>query len=324
MKNISLYSGRFSVIEGVGYFILPMPWIPDLLRGHGIPYDASSLSVKIILTVMMLIFIALLRDVCRKINSLDVLKQDLAMAAIHDLKGPLTSIVGALSIISEPDIDPLTKERLLGVAVHSSQSMVKLINTLVDTERMEIAKMKLQPEEFDLRSHITERLAPFNTLSADMGVKLELLVADGLPAIRADRELLGRIYENLVMNAFKYSRRGGTIWVSVGLLEGFFCFEIKDIGTGISSEFIDKVFEKYYRVEGKEQDSRKGSGLGLYFCRLAIEAHGGTISIKSKENEGTRVLFRIPQGVNAGAINGSRGTKHLFFSPKKEETTMSR
>jgi len=298
----------------VGYFILPMPWIPDLLRGHGIPYDVSNLTVKILLSVMMLIFIALLRDVRRKINSLDVLKQDLAMAAIHDLKGPLTSIVGVLSVISEPGTDPLTKEGLLRMAVKSSQSMVKLIHTLVDTERMETAKMILQPEEFDLRPHITECLAPFKTLSADMGVKLELLVADGLPAICADKDLLGRIYENLVMNAFKYSRRGGKIWVSVRALEGSFCFEIKDIGSGISSEFIDKVFEKYYRVEGREQDSRKGSGLGLYFCRLAIEAHGGTISIKSKINEGTRVLFMIPQGLNADAIKRSRSARGTLAS----------
>ncbi|MFA6435001.1 MAG: HAMP domain-containing sensor histidine kinase [Elusimicrobiales bacterium] len=299
MKNISLYSVRFRMIECIAYFMLPIPWIPDFLPVNALPYGILHLTVKIILSAVLVAFVVLLRDVRKKINSLDILKQDLSMAAIHDLKGPLTSIIGTLSLVSEPDMDLPTKEKLLNVASQSSQSMIRLIQTLVDTERMEVAKLKLQPEMFDLRSHITECMAPFNPVSVDMGIKLELEVEDKIPAIRADKELLGRVYENLLLNAFKYSRRGGEIRVSVRFSEENFYFEIKDTGSGISAEFIDKVFDKYYRVEGREQDSRKGSGLGLYFCRLAIEAHDGKIRIESKKNEGTRVFFEIPQSVGA-------------------------
>jgi signal transduction histidine kinase len=211
MKNISLYSGRFSVIEFLGYLILPIPWLPDLLRGGAFPYSAFDLAVKAILSMVIFCFVFALRDVRKKINSLDVLKQELSMAAIHDLKGPLTSIIGTLSIISEPDMDPLTKKKLLNVAANSSRSMVKLIQTLVDTERMEIAKLKLKPEEFDLRAFIKECLIPYEPVSLEMGIKLHMLVEDGIPVIRADKELLGRVYENLVLNAFKYSRRGWRI-----------------------------------------------------------------------------------------------------------------
>jgi len=295
MKNISLYSGRFRVIEVIGYFIFLIPWIPDLLREGALSYGASDLAVKIILGAAVLAFLALLRDVRKKISSLDVLKQDLSMAAIHDLKGPLTSIIGALSLISEPDMDALTKERLLKVAADSSHSMVKLIETLVDTERMEIAKMRLQPEEFDLRTHITACLVPFDSVSGDTGIKMKLSAEAGMPLIRADKDLLGRVYENLLINAFKYSRRGGEVSIKIGFSGDIFHFEIKDAGVGISPEYINEIFGKYYRVEGREQDSRRGSGLGLYFCRLAVEAHGGTIRITSVKGEGTTVSFDIPQ-----------------------------
>jgi len=284
------------MIEIIGYFILSIPWLPDLLRGSLLRRGSFDLVVKILLSVAVIIFIALLRDVRKKINSLDILKQDLSMAAIHDLKGPLSLMISALSLMSEPNINPRTKERLLKVAAESSQAMIKLIRTLIDTDRMEIAKMRLHPQEFNLRTHLTGHLAPFSLVSADMGIKLELFVENGIPAIRADKDLLGRIYENLVMNAFKYSRKGGKIVVNAGFSEGNFNFEVKDTGAGISSEFIKNIFNKYYRIEGREHDSSEGSGLGLYFCRLAIEAHGGQIHIESKKAEGTRVYFNIPQG----------------------------
>lgn len=294
MKNLSLYSARFRVIEAVGYLILLVPWVPDLLQGRGLPYGTLSLAVKLILTAAVLGFIFILRDVRRKINSLDILKQDLALSAIHDLKGPLTSIIGALAVIAETDMEPATRDKLLELAARDSKSMVRLIQVLVDTERMETAKLILDPRRMALGDQINECVGFFSSISADLGIKLTSSFAK-LPPVCADKDLLGRVLQNLVMNAFKYSRRGGEINIAAAFSEGLFRVEVRDTGTGIAAEHIKKVFEKYYRVEGQEQESRKGSGLGLYFCRLAVEAHGGRIWVENTEGHGAKIIFTLPE-----------------------------
>lgn len=294
MKSISLYSARFRVIEYVSYFLLAVPWLGTVLGERFLGYGASSVALKAVLSAAILAFIFLLRDVRRKIHSLDTLKQNLALAAIHDLKGPLTSIIGALSIVEEPEMDPEIKDKLLKVAAQSSQEMVKLIQILLDTERMEIAEMVVQRRPLEVGPLVAEALAVLEPVSVETGIKLTVSVEKGLPRVEADHDLLMRVLENLVLNAFKYSRRGGSIDVKAGFSGGLFRFEVSDTGAGISAEHVKKVFEKYYRVEGQEKDSRKGSGFGLYFCRLAVEAHKGRIFINSVPGRGTSVLFELP------------------------------
>lgn len=295
MKNLSLYSVRFRVLEIISYFLLLLPWLPGLLRRNTLPYGTLMLTVKIVMSAAIVIFIFLLRDVRKKMHSLDVLKQDMAMSAIHDLKGPLTSIIGALSIISEPEIDPVTRDNLLSIAAQSAHSMVKLIQIMVDTERMEIAKLLLQPRRFGPREHLLETIKPFHTINPELGITLTTDVAKDMPDIYADKDLLTRVYENLLLNAYKYSRRGAEVRINARFAEGKFLFEVRDTGMGIPADQIKSVFDKYYRVDGQEKDVRKGSGLGLYFCRLAIEAHHGNIKIESKIGAGTTVIFELPQ-----------------------------
>ena len=293
--NTSLYSHRFQIIEIISYFLILVPWAGDLAGSTPSKDNVSGIAVKIALSTAVAVFIVLLRDVRKKIHSLDMLKQGLAQATIHDLKGPLSSIIAVLSIISEQDMELEKKEQLLKVAVSSSKSMEKLVQILVDTERMEIAKMNLQKQNLSLPQFLKECTEIFIVLSADRGIKLTLHVEGATPPMYADRDLLRRTFENLILNAFKYSDNGGEIAVYARYTEGIFYFEVRDKGTGISPEYLDKVFEKYYRVNSSETESRQGSGLGLYFCRLAIEAHGGKIAIDSSATKGTRVLFEIPR-----------------------------
>lgn len=294
MKSISLYAARFRIIEIVSYFLLAVPWLGGFLGRDVLRYSAPSLVLKIGLSALIVAFIYLLRDVRRKIHSLDMLKQNLSLAAIHDLKGPLTSIIGAIQLIEDPGADPLMRDRLLGLAAQSSRDMVKLIQVLLDTERMEIAEMVVQRQELAVAPLIAEAIAALLPVSRETGIELTVSVAGGIPGIYADRDLLLRVFENLALNAFKYSRRGGKISISAVYAAGNFHFEVSDTGMGIAPENIKKVFEKYYRVEGQEKDSRKGSGFGLYFCRLAVEAHHGRIRIDSRPGLGTDVAFDIP------------------------------
>jgi signal transduction histidine kinase len=294
MKSISLYGARFRVIEIVSYFLLVVPWLGWFFGENMLGYNLPGFVLEMGLSAAILAFIYLLRDVRKKIQLLDLLKQNLSLAAIHDLKGPLTSIIGALQIIEDPGMEPLMRDKLLEVAARSSRDMVKLIQVLLDTERMEIAEMAVQKQALEVGPLIAKAIAALEPVSRDTGIELTVSVAHGIPRIYADRDLLLRVFENLALNAFKYSRRGGKIRMSASYADGNFHFEVLDTGLGIGPEDIKKVFEKYYRVEGQESESRKGSGFGLYFCRLAVEAHHGRIRIESRPGQGTDVVFDIP------------------------------
>lgn len=296
MKSISLYSARFRALEYFSYILLAVPWLAGALGDSFLRPGAAGLVLKAVLSAVILTFILLLRGVRRRMNSLDSLKRNLALAAIHDLKGPLTAIIGALAIVEEPGIDPEVKEKLLKVAAQSSKDMVKLIQVLLDTERMEIAQLLLQKRPLAIRPLIAEAIASLEPVSVETGISLTVSAAPDLPPVYADHDLLMRVLENLVLNAFKYSRRGGEIRVKGEYLSGVFRFEVADSGSGIPPEDIKRVFEKYYQVEGQDARSRKGSGFGLYFCRLAVEAHKGRIAIDSVKGRGTTVSFELPGG----------------------------
>lgn len=294
MKTISSYSTRFRAMEICSYFLLAVPWLAGVPRetsGSGWP---PGLFLKMTLSAAIAVFIWLLHDLRKKTAALEAMKKNLSHAAIHDLKSPLTSIIGALSIVEEPGVDPVVRDKLLNVAAQSSKDMVKLIRILLDTERMEIAAMVLEKTELKAGPLVKEALTNLEPVSAAAGIGLTVLVDEDMPPLYADHDLMIRVLENLLLNAVKYSRRGDKIELRAGYLKGAFRFEVSDTGIGIASENIERVFEKYYRVEGQEAESRKGSGIGLYFCRLAVEAHKGKINISSRPGHGTRVLVEIP------------------------------
>ncbi|MHB0997414.1 MAG: sensor histidine kinase [Elusimicrobiales bacterium] len=293
MKRLSGYSSRLRLVEAFSYSLLAVPWLSGFLGADALRYGPASLALKIFLSAAIIVFIWLLRDVRRKMYALELLKQNLSLAAIHDLKSPLTAMVASLQLIDDPDIDPEMRGKLLAVAAEGSRDMQKLIQVLLDTERMEISELVLQKQPLDIGQLIQAAASRFLPVSADTGIELNL-PAGGLPGLYADRDLVFRVFENLVLNAFKYSRRGGKIDVSARFEGGVFYFSVADTGQGIAPEHIEKVFGKYFRVEGQDSQSRKGSGIGLYFCRLAVEAHGGKISIDSRLGAGTTVKFELP------------------------------
>ncbi len=285
METIGSYSARFRAMEMASYFLLAVPWLAGV---------AAGLFIKAALSATIAAFIWLLHDLRKKTAALEKMKKNLSYAAIHDLKSPLTSIIGALSIVEEPGVDPVVRDKLLNVAAQSSKDMVKLIRILLDTERMEIAAMVLEKSELKTGPLIKEALTILEPVSEAAGIGLTIIVDENMPPLYADHDLMIRVLENLLLNAVKYSRRGDKIELRASYASGTFSFEVSDTGIGIAPENIKKVFDKYYRVEGQESESRKGSGIGLYFCRLAVEAHKGRIDISSRLGYGTKVVLEIP------------------------------
>jgi signal transduction histidine kinase len=184
----------------------------------------------------------------------------------------------------------------MGIA--SCNRMLTLINGLLDLARLESGKMVLNIQETALKTVFDTSVQQVSALAARSDVNVISQIDDGIETIQADAEVTVRILVNLLSNALKYSPEDSTVVVSaVPYTIEFVAIRVADTGPGIPKEWVNKVFSKFTQVEAREAGIGVGSGLGLSFCRLAVEAQGGRIWVESVVGQGTTVIFTVPQTV---------------------------
>lgn len=237
--------------------------------------------------------ILVLRDVTEE-REAERTRRDLDSMIVHDLRGPLTVILGALETALYKEIGPLTdaQRAMLELAQESAQRIQSLVNTLLDIRRLEAGKMPLRfaPESLAALSQAAlDQVAP---LAQDTQLALVLEVPADLPPIQADAETLTRVLENLLSNAVKFSYAGGTVRVLAAREGELVHCRVVDRGEGIPKAELERIFEKFVQVS--RPGKRRGTGLGLAFCRLAVEAHGGRIWAESEEGKGSTFHFTVP------------------------------
>lgn len=230
------------------------------------------------------------------LKQLEELKQDLTRMIIHDLKSPLSGIMGSLDYLESGLLGelPQDQKRIITLAKQSSEKMLAMIQNLLDVAKMEEGKLDLKKEKFDLARLIEERIQQYGPLAAKENKQLSADVESGLPKIEAERHLIERVLNNLVSNALNHTASDGKIEVGARALEGFVEVRVSDNGAGIPPEYIDKIFEKFVQVRRREASLRTGAGLGLTFCRMVVETHGGKIRVESKLNRGSSFIFTLP------------------------------
>lgn len=244
-------------------------------------------------------------------KELEQLREDYTGMLVHDLRAPLTSIMNGILMVKRGLGGPVTDQQreLLGIAHQGSQTMLEMVNTLLDISRMEEGRMPLEYEPvsfYRLADHSFERLQP-----SAQSRKISLLAALplGLPTISADRDKLARVLQNLLDNAIKFSPAAGTVTLGAALVEPETPTELpvqlplppqeptlvvwlRDEGMGIPAAYHQRIFDKFGQVQGNRRS--RGSGLGLAFCKLAVEAHGGQIWVESIEGRGSTFAFCLP------------------------------
>lgn len=243
----------------------------------------------------------ILRDVTEE-RQLEKMRDDLTHTMVHDLRNPLTSLFMALQFLDEPFADNLlpNQRMMLEIALDSSQKLLKMINNILDVSRLESGRMSLKREPIALDDLVAETLHEQSLQARQKGLHLESEIPSTLPLISADASLMERVLQNLVGNAIKFTPSGGEVKVAVettGELEGSqdgttpeMRISISDTGSGIPSELQSRLFQKF--VTGRQHGS--GSGLGLAFCKLTVEAHGGRIWVDSEPDQGTTFIFTLP------------------------------
>jgi two-component system sensor histidine kinase KdpD len=221
------------------------------------------------------------------------MRNELSRMLIHDLKGPLSEVVANLDILSYSISDQ--NREFLESAQMGCDRAVRMVSNLVTLGKIEDGKMKLIREEAEPLQLLAESLSSMKGMSKIKDVELVLDKGDQLPTIKVDRIVILRVLQNLMTNAIGYSPPGTTIRIGCAEVPGKkrLRFYVQDQGPGIPLEKQRTIFEKYARISEK-QDALTGTGLGLYFCRLAVEVHRGTIGIESGEGQGSRFYFTLP------------------------------
>lgn len=239
-----------------------------------------------------------LNDMAASLEGLEKIKRDLTHMIVHDLKNPLTGLLGSLDYVTVVAKDNLTPEqkKLLSLGAKSGRELLRLIQNLLDLAKMEEGRLELRREPVSLLELAGQCVDDLEAAILKENKVISVEVDKDLPKAWADRDLIHRVLANLLTNALKHTHVGTEISIHVGVAaeRTRLVMSVKDNGDGIPPEFREKIFEKFSQAEGKKQNYRVGSGLGLTFCKMVAEAHGGDIWVDSVPGRGSEFFFSLP------------------------------
>ena len=242
--------------------------------------------------------VAVLRDVTRQ-QELEQFREDLTSMIIHNLQGPLAAVISSLETLREVmQADPATANRLLDIAVGSGQKLYSRIKSVLWLRRLEDKQLPLDLQCLTLPRVIQPVLDEYRPMATMKGIGLAAILAEDLPFVVVDEEVIGHVFSNLLDNALKYTPPGGRIEVQATLdrraERPMVLCAVADTGAGIPEGMKEVIFDRYRRGTQPAGRRRKGVGIGLYYCRLAVEAHGGHIWMESQQGQGCTLYFTLP------------------------------
>ena len=237
--------------------------------------------------------VTIIHDVTHE-REVDRMKTEFISTAAHELRTPLTSIQGFSEImLTRDDITDEEKKRFLSYINKQSVSLTIIVSDLLDIARIESGRgFTLNKIPFDISETIDQVVPYFKENAPEHRFEI---VSPGSPVeVHADKQKIEQVLKNLLGNAVKYSPKGGLIQVTSTLLAGRYEITVEDHGIGMSTEQVEKVFDKFYRVDASNT-AIEGTGLGMTIVKYIVEAHDGTIWVESQVGKGTKVSFTIPQ-----------------------------
>jgi signal transduction histidine kinase len=226
------------------------------------------------------------------------MRDDLAHMIIHDLRGPLAAIMANIQLVGRAFDNSLPASQAssyLAGARTSANRMMWMIDDLLNVSKLEAGELRLMLKPIYLPAFLAEKQETYLAQLAEDGKTLDIHSPADLPTIMADIELLGRVFDNLIGNALKYTQAGGHINITAEAHDQTLTIRVSDDGDGLLPEDQTRIFEKFAQgATANTQPSRHGTGLGLAFCRLVILAHGGTIMASGEPGHGATFTITLP------------------------------
>lgn len=238
--------------------------------------------------------VAVVRDISER-RRIEQLKDEFVSTVSHELRTPLTSIAGSLGLLSGGAAGPLPEKaaRLIQIAQANSQRLVRLINDILDIEKIESGKLRLELAPLDLRVIAERSIEGVQGYARELGVAVILGDAETAP-VRGDADRLIQVVTNLLSNASKFSPAGGTVTVTVDRETRLARLSVIDQGPGIPESFRTRIFSKFAQADGSDTRAKGGTGLGLAIAREIAERHGGRLWFESAEGEGATFHLDLP------------------------------
>lgn len=260
--------------------------------------DGTSFSVEYIAnpivqwdgsTAVVLTF----QDVSER-RAVERMKDEFISVVSHELRTPLTSIRGSLGLLANGVLGPVSEkgQRMLGIAVSNTDRLVRLINDILDIERMESGKVTLDERVCEASDLIFEAVEALQVVAQKEGVRLVAVPTEA--SVYADPDRIVQTLTNLIGNAIKFSPAGTTIQVAAVTEGREVRFSVRDQGRGVPADKIESIFGRFQQVDASDSREKGGSGLGLAICRSIVQQHGGKIWAESAPGEGSTFYFTLP------------------------------
>lgn len=291
-----------------GFVMVPLGTGEDLLgiivllyQRHELIADAAISTVRALADQVALVMRAIWfnEELARKneeLTHLDQLKSDFMATMSHELRTPLTSIIGYSDMLLSGMTGELNEKQSTFVdsILKGGESLLSLINDVLDLTKIEAGRLELHREAVDLRAALLGVLPVIKPRAESKRIRISTFLPTDLELISADPGKLNQILLNLITNAVKYTHDNGNVSIEARPINGMVEIWINDTGIGISREDQEKVFQRFTQIDSSATRSQGGTGLGLAIVRELVELHGGSIRVQSKLGKGSSFIFTMP------------------------------
>ena len=237
--------------------------------------------------------IAVIQDITEHVK-LDNMRKEFVADVSHELKTPITSIMGYADTLLEGDYDKETQDKFLNVIATEARRMAKLVKDLLTLSKYDSKEQKTEKISFDLGELVKKCQDKLAIEIKKKNHTVNCFVTADVPPVYADKDDIERVVLNILTNSIKYTKDGGEIKIYVGFVYNDAYIKVFDNGIGIPEEDLNRIFERFYRVDKARTREMGGTGLGLSIAKEILDKNGGSIDIKSVVGQGTEVVIKIP------------------------------